>query len=166
MRFSFVKMHGAGNDFVMIDNREGSFPAEAHVIAGIAPRGVGIGCEGVILLQKSERADFGMRFFNPDGTEADMCGNGARCVAAFARDYLPHRLAALRTIRRTRRSHLCIARFEPRLAHAFGETALLAKCIRNALHLPMQQPTRLINRNQNRIRRDNGAVCADDFSHA
>ena len=86
MRFPFVKMHGAGNDFVMFDDRDGTFPMFAAGIAAIAPRGTGIGCEGVILVQKSERADFRMRFFNPDGSEADMCGNGARCVAAFARE--------------------------------------------------------------------------------
>lgn len=80
----FVKMHGAGNDFVMIDDRSETFPTES--VATIAPRGTGIGCEGVILVQNSETADFRMRFFNPDGSEADMCGNGARCVAAFARE--------------------------------------------------------------------------------
>ena len=86
MRVAFVKMHGAGNDFVMVDDRDGTFPCDSGSIAAIAPRRVGIGCEGVILVQKSDRADFRMRFFNPDGSEADLCGNGARCVAAFARE--------------------------------------------------------------------------------
>ena len=86
MRLRFVKMHGAGNDFAMFDDRSGAFPSDPRIIAAIAPRGTGIGCEGVILVQKSDRADFRMRFFNPDGSEADMCGNGARCVAAFARE--------------------------------------------------------------------------------
>ena len=54
----FVKMHGAGNDFVLIDDRDASFPADGRVIAAIAPRGVGIGCEGVILVQASRSADF------------------------------------------------------------------------------------------------------------
>lgn len=82
---SFVKMHGAGNDFVLIDDRDESFPAETRRIAMLATRRVGIGCEGVILVQKSDKADFKMRFYNPDGTEVELCGNGARCVAAFAR---------------------------------------------------------------------------------
>ena len=86
MRLRFVKMHGAGNDFTMFDDRSGAFPSDPRTIAAIAPRGTGIGCEGVILVQKSDRADFKMRFFNPDGTEAELCGNGARCVAAFVRD--------------------------------------------------------------------------------
>ena len=82
----FVKMHGAGNDFVMIDDRDGTFPIDARKISALAARGTGIGCEGVILVQKSDRREFRMRFFNPDGSEAELCGNGARCVAAFARE--------------------------------------------------------------------------------
>jgi diaminopimelate epimerase len=82
----FVKMHGAGNDFILIDDREGRFPVDDHRrIAAMATRPEGIGCEGVIVVQKSDSADFRMKFFNPDGTVAEMCGNGARCVAAFAR---------------------------------------------------------------------------------
>ena len=81
----FVKMHGAGNDFILVDDRAGDFPIDDHRrIAAMATRPDGIGCEGVIIVQRSETADFRMRFFNPDGTEADLCGNGARCVAAFA----------------------------------------------------------------------------------
>ncbi len=80
----FVKMHGAGNDFVLVDDRDGGFPCEHRLIAAMATRPGGIGCEGVILVQRSDTADFRMRFFNPDGSEADLCGNGARCVAAFA----------------------------------------------------------------------------------
>ncbi len=82
----FVKMHGAGNDFVLVDDRGGSFPSEHRLVAAMANRPGGVGCEGVILVQRSETADFKMRFFNPDGSEADLCGNGARCVAAFARE--------------------------------------------------------------------------------
>jgi diaminopimelate epimerase len=85
MIIKFTKMHGAGNDFVLIDDREGKVPWEDHfLMAALAGRRVGIGCEGVILLQRSDKADFRMRFLNPDGTEVDMCGNGARCAAAFA----------------------------------------------------------------------------------
>ena len=86
MTVPFVKMHGAGNDFVLIDDRAGTFPADAATIAAIGAHGTGVGCEGVILVQRSDRLDFRMRFFNPDGTEAELCGNGARCVAAFARE--------------------------------------------------------------------------------
>lgn len=87
MKFRFTKMHGAGNDFIMVDDRAGNFPADdRRRIASLAARQTGVGCEGVILVQKSAVADFKMRFFNPDGSEAELCGNGARCVAAFARE--------------------------------------------------------------------------------
>ena len=86
MRIRFAKMHGAGNDFVLVDDRSGDFPCSREVLASIGARGTGVGCEGIILVQKSDRLDFRMKFFNPDGSEAEMCGNGARCVAAFARE--------------------------------------------------------------------------------
>lgn len=85
MRIKFTKMHGAGNDFVLIDDRDGSFPERGNLIAAMAAGRTGIGCEGVILVRNSSKADFKMLFYNPDGTEAELCGNGARCVAAFAR---------------------------------------------------------------------------------
>jgi diaminopimelate epimerase len=79
-------MHGAGNDFVLVDDRARRFPAhDAEWIRRIAARRTGIGCEGVILLQPPARGGtFRMRFFNPDGREAGMCGNGARCAARLA----------------------------------------------------------------------------------
>jgi len=94
MPIRFVKMHGAGNDFVLIDDRDGQFESlfgrdalrRVCILSAVAARGTGIGCEGVILVQPSTKADFRMRFFNPDGSEAAFCGNGARCVAAFARE--------------------------------------------------------------------------------
>lgn len=80
-------MHGAGNDFILVDDRAQTFPVCDNVwLARIAARRTGIGCEGVILIQPSEKADFRMRFFNPDGNEVEMCGNGARCVARLARE--------------------------------------------------------------------------------
>ncbi len=86
MKLHFTKMHGAGNDFIMIDDRALVTPWEDYPrMAAAAARRTGIGCEGIILLQPSDRADFYMRFLNPDGSEAEMCGNGARCAAAFAR---------------------------------------------------------------------------------
>ncbi len=87
MKISFYKMHGAANDFILVDDRAGNFPAaDRSWLAAISHRRTGVGCEGVILIQPSPTADFRMRFFNPDGGEADMCGNGARCVARLARD--------------------------------------------------------------------------------
>lgn len=85
MNIPFWKMHGAGNDFVLVDDRNLTFPTDdSNWIAKIGPRRTGVGCEGIILIQPSDTADFRMRFFNPDGTEVEMCGNGARCVARLA----------------------------------------------------------------------------------
>ena len=84
-KIRFTKMHGAGNDFVLVDDRDETFPERGSLIAAMAADHTGIGCEGVILVRKSSRADFRMTFYNPDGTEAELCGNGSRCVAAFAK---------------------------------------------------------------------------------
>jgi len=84
---TFYKMHGAANDFILVDDRAERFPvARRDWIARLARRRTGIGAEGIILIQPSATADFRMRFFNPDGGEVDMCGNGARCVARLAHE--------------------------------------------------------------------------------
>ncbi|HZA38179.1 MAG TPA: diaminopimelate epimerase [Candidatus Baltobacteraceae bacterium] len=81
----FTKMNGAGNDFVLIDNRAGEVRLDRSQIANLCDRHRGIGADGVLLLEKpANRADFRMRYFNADGGEAEMCGNGARCFARFA----------------------------------------------------------------------------------
>jgi diaminopimelate epimerase len=85
MKIKFWKMHGARNDFVLFDDRAGDFPVgDRPFITHVAARHSGIGAEGVILIEKSETSDFLMRFFNPDGGEVEMCGNGARCAARLA----------------------------------------------------------------------------------
>src|SRR5213083_413169 len=81
----FTKMNGAGNDFVMIDNRGGNVRLEPDQIVRICDRHHGVGADGILLLEKgSNGADFRMRYYNRDGGEAEMCGNGARCFARFA----------------------------------------------------------------------------------
>ena len=87
MKIPFWKMHGAANDFILADDRAGTFPAgDRDWMAAISRRRTGVGCEGVILIQPSDKASFRMRFFNPDGGEVEMCGNGARCVARLAHE--------------------------------------------------------------------------------
>jgi len=87
MVIKFRKMHGAGNDFILIDDRLNRFPDNnPPLIQKLCRRRTGIGCEGLILIRNSEISDFSMRFFNPDGKEAAMCGNGARCIARLAFD--------------------------------------------------------------------------------
>src|SRR2546427_1342727 len=81
----FTKMNGAGNDFILIDNRAGDIHLERSQIAHLCDRHRGIGADGILLLEKAaNHADFRMRYFNADGGEAEMCGNGARCFARFA----------------------------------------------------------------------------------
>jgi diaminopimelate epimerase len=78
-------MNGAGNDFILFDNRTGSIALDRSQIAQLCDRHRGIGADGVLLLENpTNRADFRMRYFNADGGEAEMCGNGARCFARFA----------------------------------------------------------------------------------
>jgi diaminopimelate epimerase len=81
----FTKMNGAGNDFILFDNRTGSIALDRDQIAQLCDRHRGIGADGILLLENpTNRADFRMRYFNADGGEAEMCGNGARCFARFA----------------------------------------------------------------------------------
>jgi len=88
MKIPFWKMHGAANDFILVDDRQQIFPAQDRAwLARIMARHTGIGSDGILLVQRADDADFRMRFFNPDGGEADMCGNGARCIARFAHDH-------------------------------------------------------------------------------
>jgi len=81
MRVPFVKMHGLGNDFVVLDGRAQSLPpVDGALAAALANRHTGIGCDQLILLDPSPVADFRMRIFNPDGGEVEACGNASRAV--------------------------------------------------------------------------------------
>jgi diaminopimelate epimerase len=81
----FFKMSACGNDFCIIDNRKGIFPEDnASIIRSICQRRISLGADGLILLGNSDRASFRMQFYNADGGEVEMCGNGARCIARFA----------------------------------------------------------------------------------
>jgi diaminopimelate epimerase len=84
---SFTKMVGTGNDFIVIDNRTGVVGKDPVSAAKqLCDRKFGIGADGLLLLEKSTKAEIRMRIFNPDGSEASMCGNGIRCIARFAVD--------------------------------------------------------------------------------
>jgi diaminopimelate epimerase len=86
MKIPFMKMSGSGNDFILIDHREPILDEDKmkEFVRKVCQRRVSVGADGLILIEQSEKADFKWRYFNADGTEAEMCGNGGRCAARFA----------------------------------------------------------------------------------
>jgi diaminopimelate epimerase len=86
----FTKMNGAGNDFVVVDNRADGLTLDPAQIARLCDRQRGIGADGLLMVESAQGgADFRMRYYNADGGEAEMCGNGARCFARYARRFTP-----------------------------------------------------------------------------
>jgi diaminopimelate epimerase len=82
----FWKMSGSGNDFIMIDHRKPIIPPEEmkEFVSQVCRRGLSVGADGVILIEPSDQADYKWHYYNADGGEVEMCGNGSRCVARFA----------------------------------------------------------------------------------
>lgn len=84
MILHFTKMNGAGNDFVVVDNREGKLTLSRETIAHLCDRHRGVGADGLLAVEPAQDgADFRMRYYNADGGEAEMCGNGARCFSRY-----------------------------------------------------------------------------------
>ncbi|MFH2144940.1 MAG: diaminopimelate epimerase [Candidatus Omnitrophota bacterium] len=82
-KIEFTKMVASGNDFIVYDNRAGVFKDGSDLAVRLCKRTEGIGADGLIFIERSKKADFKMRIFNPDGSEAEMCGNGIRCAAFY-----------------------------------------------------------------------------------
>lgn len=83
MILSFTKMHGLGNDFIIVDNRKGLYRKLKHVSKKLCDRRFGIGADQLLVISKSKKADFKMKIYNADGSEVEMCGNGIRCVSQY-----------------------------------------------------------------------------------
>lgn len=82
----FYKYHGAGNDFIIVDNRDKEF--DVKKVKSLCDRHFGVGADGLILVESSDKADCFMNYYNADGTVAEMCGNGVRCTARFFFDHI------------------------------------------------------------------------------
>ena len=85
MKFNFSKYQGTGNDFILIDNRDGTINLTSRQISHLCNRRFGIGADGLMLLENHPELDFRMRYYNSDGNEGTMCGNGGRCMVDYAR---------------------------------------------------------------------------------
>lgn len=86
MNLTFHKYQGAGNDFVIVDNRAAQFPAQDYkLVQQLCNRRFGVGADGLMLLQNHDKYDFEMLYYNADGMPGSMCGNGGRCITAFAK---------------------------------------------------------------------------------
>ncbi|TRZ69557.1 MAG: diaminopimelate epimerase [Bacteroidetes bacterium] len=86
MKIEFHKYHGNGNDFIMLDNRLNKIELDSSRIAYLCDRHFGIGADGLIFLDNKDGFDFSLKYFNSDGNESTMCGNGGRCITMFAHE--------------------------------------------------------------------------------
>ena len=113
MEIQFSKYQGTGNDFVIIDNRAGNIALSNAQIAFLCDRKFGVGSDGLMFLGTASGYDFSMDYYNANGTEGTMCGNGGRCLVQYANDHGIVKENYLKTVPRPSTD----ARADPALAH-------------------------------------------------
>lgn len=106
MKLNFTKMHGTGNDMILINNLDGSVQLNSEQIKQLCDRHFGIGADGLILIESHEGADFFMNYFNSDGSTVEMCGNGIRCAALYFNSLQDTPLPALKVHTRAGLKHI------------------------------------------------------------
>lgn len=135
----FIKMHGLGNDFVILDGRGRDASIASQDIRRIAARRTGVGCDQLIILSDADDAGLFMRIYNPDGSEAEACGNATRCVASILLDETKAEACVIRTVAgllKCRRSGQDMYEVDMGPARlAWDEIPLAEKC--DTLHLPI-----------------------------
>lgn len=94
----FLKMHGLGNDFVIVDSRIDGRKQSKQVVQAVSDRRTGVGCDQFIVIEPSKKADIFMRIYNPDGSEAESCGNATRCVALVGMEEIKKREITIETL--------------------------------------------------------------------
>lgn len=141
MRLNFTKMNGAGNDFVMIDNRDLSIQLSSEQIAKVCDRHRGVGADGLLTAEPAENgADFKFRYYNADGGEAEMCGNGARCFGRYTARLLgtPQEVITFETIAGTLAARMIGDDVEVAMSDPFDlelDSAVTVEGLSPALHL-------------------------------
>ena len=147
MRIPFTKMHGLGNDFVVVDATRKPFPADPLLLHRLTDRRFGVGCDQVLLIEPAPAGDvdFGYRIYNADGSESGQCGNGARCLARYIHEHGLSQASQLRVRTRTAtmelellddgrvRVNMGVPQFEP----AAVPLAFKARALRYALDLDL-----------------------------
>ena len=141
MRLRFTKMNGAGNDFVMIDNRDLSLHLSGEQIAKVCDRHRGVGADGLLAAEPAENgADFKFRYYNADGGEAEMCGNGARCFGRFTARLLdtPKEVITFETIAGTLAAKMIGEEVEVAMSDPFDldlNSTVTVEGLPNSIHL-------------------------------
>ncbi|MHB8177057.1 MAG: diaminopimelate epimerase [Vulcanimicrobiaceae bacterium] len=137
----FAKMHGAGNDFVVVDARRAPVPAMTAFARWVCDRHMGVGADGLLLVESSELADVRMRILNADGSQAETCGNGLRCVARFLADSDGAQMLRVETLAGVVQTQVLQGGTEVRVRVSMGEPQIRqSRAVPGAVDVDMGNP--------------------------